>query len=450
MIQNPVNVENQNKIKFDSWKEIASYLNRHITTCQRWEREYGLPIHRLDGSPKARVFAFKDEIDSWYKKMDGESEIKTHRYFIKSPKKTIKFLFIAFLMVTTMAILLFTLIKLPSRAADFNIQGSKLIVIDERQREMWTFDTGADDLENEQAYRNNFQEKRIIAAYHFLPHIIFKDINGDHHNEVLFTYQTDYSKEGILVCFDRKGNTLWNYKAGGIKIFGGKTYSDDYQILGFDIVNIDNRGNPEIIVIANHKSNFPGQAALLDSEGRLIGQYWNSGHLMDFNFIDLDKDGVSEIILSGTNEEWYKPCSMILDYSCFDGVSPQSQDYYKCSDATPHREKYYFLMPFNGADWIPLKNRNINRIEINTNTPEEFIKFTSLITYTFNNKMEHVDIDFSPRFQMEYHKALNNGEVDKTLSQFKSDLLNEGPSFFDGQAWKPEPTKIDYWRNREE
>jgi tetratricopeptide (TPR) repeat protein len=34
-------------------------------TCHRWEEELGLPIHRLDGTPKARVFAYTDELDRW-------------------------------------------------------------------------------------------------------------------------------------------------------------------------------------------------------------------------------------------------------------------------------------------------------------------------------------------------------------------------------------------------
>jgi tetratricopeptide (TPR) repeat protein len=54
-----------------SWKEISAYLGRDVRTCRRWEEHLGLPIHRLNGSPKARVMAYKDEIDSWL-------EIKLH------------------------------------------------------------------------------------------------------------------------------------------------------------------------------------------------------------------------------------------------------------------------------------------------------------------------------------------------------------------------------------
>jgi tetratricopeptide (TPR) repeat protein len=52
----------------DSWKAIAHHLGHSIRTCQRLEREAGLPIHRLDGSPKAHVFAYAEELDGWLKK----------------------------------------------------------------------------------------------------------------------------------------------------------------------------------------------------------------------------------------------------------------------------------------------------------------------------------------------------------------------------------------------
>ena len=49
----------------ESWKEIAAYLERSVRTCKRWEHALSLPIHRLDGTPRARVFAYSAEIDRW-------------------------------------------------------------------------------------------------------------------------------------------------------------------------------------------------------------------------------------------------------------------------------------------------------------------------------------------------------------------------------------------------
>lgn len=51
--------------RLDSWKEIARHLRRDVTTVIRWERERGLPVHRVPGGRLSRVFAFSDELDRW-------------------------------------------------------------------------------------------------------------------------------------------------------------------------------------------------------------------------------------------------------------------------------------------------------------------------------------------------------------------------------------------------
>src|SRR6185503_25631 len=53
--------------KLDGWKSIASYLNRTVRTVQRWEKLEGLPVHRLEHTAAASVFAYTEEIDAWWK-----------------------------------------------------------------------------------------------------------------------------------------------------------------------------------------------------------------------------------------------------------------------------------------------------------------------------------------------------------------------------------------------
>lgn len=63
----------EGKILLHSWKEISSYLDCSVRTCHRWEEELDLPVHRLDGTPKARVFAYPDELDRWLEEKLGTS-----------------------------------------------------------------------------------------------------------------------------------------------------------------------------------------------------------------------------------------------------------------------------------------------------------------------------------------------------------------------------------------
>lgn len=62
--QSPVEMSSR-RTYFQSWKDIASYLKRSVRTCQHWEKDLGLPVHRLDSSPKARIYACREELDKW-------------------------------------------------------------------------------------------------------------------------------------------------------------------------------------------------------------------------------------------------------------------------------------------------------------------------------------------------------------------------------------------------
>src|SRR5258705_13087025 len=51
--------------RLDSWKEIAAYLNRDVTTVQRWEKREGMPVHRHLHERMGSVFASRAELDAW-------------------------------------------------------------------------------------------------------------------------------------------------------------------------------------------------------------------------------------------------------------------------------------------------------------------------------------------------------------------------------------------------
>lgn len=60
----------------NGWKEISRYLGRGVRTIQRWEQQFGLPIHRPAGKDRAAVFAMQEELDAWmaasWKRVDSD------------------------------------------------------------------------------------------------------------------------------------------------------------------------------------------------------------------------------------------------------------------------------------------------------------------------------------------------------------------------------------------
>ncbi len=51
--------------RLDSWKEIAAYLHRDVTTVQRWEKREDMPVHRHQHDRMGSVYAFSSELDAW-------------------------------------------------------------------------------------------------------------------------------------------------------------------------------------------------------------------------------------------------------------------------------------------------------------------------------------------------------------------------------------------------
>jgi hypothetical protein len=59
--------------RLDSWKAIASYLDRDLATARRWEKGLGLPVHRVGGAGRS-VFAYTTEIDAWLRSATLEGQ----------------------------------------------------------------------------------------------------------------------------------------------------------------------------------------------------------------------------------------------------------------------------------------------------------------------------------------------------------------------------------------
>src|ERR1700716_1852524 len=69
--------------RLDSWKEIAVYLKRDVTTVQRWEKREGMPVHRHLHDRMGSVYAFSSELDAWVQsrrlRLEEEEEEKERR-----------------------------------------------------------------------------------------------------------------------------------------------------------------------------------------------------------------------------------------------------------------------------------------------------------------------------------------------------------------------------------
>jgi TolB-like protein/Flp pilus assembly protein TadD len=57
--------EQASEVQLDSWKEIASYVRRDVSTVQRWEKREGMPVHRHLHDKRGSVYALGSELNAW-------------------------------------------------------------------------------------------------------------------------------------------------------------------------------------------------------------------------------------------------------------------------------------------------------------------------------------------------------------------------------------------------
>ena len=59
--------------QLDGWKEIAGHLGRSTRCAQRWEKNLGLPVHRIRHVDGCTVYADAGELDVWKRSRDEVS-----------------------------------------------------------------------------------------------------------------------------------------------------------------------------------------------------------------------------------------------------------------------------------------------------------------------------------------------------------------------------------------
>jgi len=275
-----------------------------------------------------------------------------------------------------------------------------------------------------------------------MPYLMIKDLDRDGKKEVLFTTQTrDELQEGLLICLDHKGKKLWEFKTGKALKFGTVSYSSDYRISGIDVYDIDGNGSMEIIVISINRYYFPSQLVILNSTGELLGEFWNSGYLLDYCFVELNKDRGVEFIVSGMNNEYNTGCIMVFDPTDIWGASPQSGEYL-CQDLRQGSEKYYVLIPPTDVENCLSLRNTICAVEIFNNQIISAKSVVGQIYYELNFDLELVNVNFSDEFEKMHRKYLSENKITSKLDKDYKARLMQGLLYYDGQNWVSHHTAV--------
>jgi hypothetical protein len=157
------------------------------------------------------------------------------------------------------------------------------------------------------------------------------DLDGDGRNEVLFAPHplTGAPESTPLICYDERGTERWRYVNRQRVRTGTREFAPIFGLAGFLVTSRGRDPGKVVLAATTHYLYYPSQSVLLAPDGRVLGEYWHSGHLNHLQAADLENDGRTKFYLAGISNAWNAATLVILDQDHFAGASqePQSPDH---------------------------------------------------------------------------------------------------------------------------
>jgi hypothetical protein len=193
------------------------------------------------------------------------------------------------------------------------LDGASLVIMNAEGKELW---------------RKSFPEGFSPDWYYeqgVATRIWFGDL-GDGHTSVLFLYLpavSPLSHSTTLICYSDRGKEKWRWTPGReLPELQGTPAT--YRTMALVVLKATAKKPPRIVVSNIHDPWWPNQLAILDSDGKLLSEYWHSGHLDYLNLADLDGDGRQEIIATGVSNGYHQATLVVLDPDRVFGASTET------------------------------------------------------------------------------------------------------------------------------
>lgn len=340
--------------ELSSWKEIATRLQVTVRTAQEWEKKRGLPVRRVPGEGRSRVYLRVNELEAW---LDGRlvdeasadsppgaqagaslasgrgrswalggiavilivAAVASASYFLRSA-------------AIADSLPLSTIADSPPSVVppvDVRIFPDTIVVLDESDEEIWrsSFEGGL----NERVYENK--------SHNFT----FADIDSDGDKDTLFILRKkDPTVSNVLVCYDEAGEAIWDFTPGGRVETPSKVYTDVYHVAEFRLFDLRD-GRRTVVVVGAHYIDEATQVTVLDAaDGRVISQYWHLGHIgtepNQLAVADVNQDGAVELYLAGISNAHSRATLVVLDPLTMRGAAEESARAFQLQGFAPPSE----------------------------------------------------------------------------------------------------------------
>ena len=433
--------------QLDGWKEIAACLGKSVRAAQRWERDMGLPVHRLKTPGGQVIFARRSEIEAWKARVEvppdepgdengdvadglaGKARRGAGRDRASWP--------IAAALVTLAAVILVAaLVWRPDapgeRPVRFQFVGRDLEARDGRGALAWThrFPLDVGELVRDHA-RAHLQTVQV------------DDLDGDGRRELVVLVQRgSVSGRGggveTMEVLTEGGDLLWEYAPDLAWTFGGRRFDGPWVVL--DLLIAGGPGARQIWVAYGHNPWWPGFVVRLDRRGEASVRFVQSGLVYGLGYGM--HDGRAFVLAVGVNNEYASAAVAVLEADGPPAVSPQSaESAYRCDDCPGGAPARYFLLPptevsrlftspYNAAVSV-----NVSGTSIQIATREWDTRDVAVF-YRLSPSFEPESVDFSDGYWTVHHTLEGEGRIDHSAEDCPERVHPKIVREWVGGAWR--------------
>ena len=398
-----------NNEELTSWKAIADYLVINVRTAQRWERERGLPVRRSSGE-KGRVIATTEELDRWKSsntsKQGWWSNLRALRIYGAA-------MTMALLIVAAIGIGSYVRSHAAGPPANLQVEDRDIVSRDARNVPLWRFALPEAPQSPETLRRTWFGHLKPKSNY-----------------DTLFSFQPARMANAQLLCISEKGQLRWRVTPGRTVADARLEYPPLYVINGFRVLAGPGAVATRIVVSSNHAWSYPAQVSVLDADGKMLGEYWHSGHLTAMDVGNFSNARETDVVLGGVDNGRQRATLVLLDPNNLHGASQEEQKCpYQFRDFAPGTEKAVVWFErscvnqaseqFNYATEVNLIPQGVQVIVRETHDGRAYV------VYLLDKHLNVIYVEPSDGFravhrELERSRTLDHSLNDQELAQLRS------------------------------
>lgn len=302
---------------------------------------------------------------------------------------------------------------------------------------------------------NGWVDERVPSPRRY---VVVDEIDGNGRNVVLVAAWTEGTPQASdsLDCFEGDGKLRWAIHAGRPIAFGEKDWAvgADLAFASSFVVKEKTRKKSHLFALAGSKEYFPSKLVEINPRyGDILHTYWHAGQVGWHLVLDVDGDGLDEIILGGISGPYKSACIAVLDPLAIDGCGPATSDYLP-KGVMRAREKYYLLFPMSDLGKATSKQLFNTMRQLTTGPNRSFTVYTwegqwpngvGTLLYHIVATMRVGSVVSGDDYDAVYERLLKEGKLHHKLDQAYLESLARAVLYWDGEKFVNTPTMNKYY-----